>query len=162
MKTRILFIGIIFSILSSLRVNAQIEANMQICGDICNNSYIYLTIAPEDLLEGQNSTIIRITTTFSDTKISVRIQENKDIDVTAEVNLNNGTPNGIEGNAFIRIRPAYKRNNETKPLRLYVDSETICILFETDCQTQCSKLPNIINELSGIFQNFSNITINTR
>ena len=136
------------------------DASMINCASTCSNGNVYLIIpsemitqdkAPIDALKSKNE--------FSRTIFSVQVLADLEISINVRLNSTDNATNGITATISAKLKPSYVRRNELKPLVLYFNSTSVCVLFENECSFECSKIPSVISDLSSFFTTDSSISI---
>jgi hypothetical protein len=150
----------IISLLLIFVIMSQSEAAMNTCASSCSSGTVYLTIPPEivtpnksavDILKSENENAV--------TFFGVQVLASKEIVINVRLISNEQSTDGIAATVSAKLKPSYVRRNELSLLVLFFNSSSVCVLFENECLTECSKIPSLISSLSGFFKINSSISI---
>ena len=136
------------------------EAGMTNCAATCSNGIVYLTI-PSNMI-GLNKPgidVLRSENENSLTIFSVRVLVNKDIIISVRLNSTEQSTGGMAATVSTKLKPSHLRRDEMKPLVLFLNATSVCVLFENECSNECSRIPNVISDLSSFFKSNSSISI---
>jgi len=121
------------------------EAVMMNCGSTCSKGFVYLSI-PADLVTA-NKDAIDVVQSENDaavTTFSVKVLANKEIVINVKLNSIDDSADGLAVTVNTNLKPTYVRRNEKQPLVLYFNDTAVCVLFENECLSECSRLPSVV------------------
>ena len=156
---RIVFHAILALIFIQL-IGSATEAAMTNCEASCYDGNVYLTI-PSDIITPNKSSIdvLKSENDFSVTIFAVKVLATRNIMINVRITSDNQSSEGIEATVSAQLKPTYLRRQEKKPLVIFFNSTSVCVLFETECSIECSTIPILVSTLTGFFKTKSSISI---
>jgi hypothetical protein len=136
------------------------ESAMTTCDSTCSKGSVYLTI-PSNLVTPNKTAvgILQSDNDYSTLLFSVQVLATKEIVINLQFTSTEDSPDGIASSVNSKLRPYYLRRNELKPLVLFFNASAVCVLFQNDCLSECSRIPTLVTSISGFLKTPSTIGI---